>query len=89
MSEALRFEILGPQRAWYADRPLGLGAGKQRAVLAVLLLSAGRPVPIGQIIEAVWPGEPPANGPNVVQKYAAGLRRVLEPERSRVRRGGC
>ncbi|MEU8259846.1 BTAD domain-containing putative transcriptional regulator [Micromonospora sp. NPDC048999] len=82
MSEALRFEILGPQRAWYADRPLDLGAGKQRAVLAVLLLSAGRPVPIGQIIEAVWPGESPANGPNVVQKYVAGLRRVLEPERS-------
>ncbi|MCW3812854.1 winged helix-turn-helix domain-containing protein [Micromonospora sp. DR5-3] len=82
MSEALRFEILGPQRAWYADRPLDLGAGKQRAVLAVLLLSAGRPVSTGQLVEAVWPEEPPANGPNVVQKHVAGLRRVLEPDRS-------
>ncbi|MFF4889835.1 AfsR/SARP family transcriptional regulator [Micromonospora chersina] len=82
MSEALRFEILGPQRAWYADRPLDLGPGKQRAVLAVLLLAAGRPVPTGQIVDAVWPEEPPANGPNVVQKYVAGLRRVLEPDRS-------
>ncbi|WP_243422833.1 AfsR/SARP family transcriptional regulator, partial [Micromonospora globispora] len=78
----LRFEILGPQRAWYADRQLDLGPGKQRAVLAVLLLAAGRPVPTGQIVEAVWPDEPPANGPNVVQKYVAGLRRVLEPDRS-------
>ncbi|WP_319459898.1 BTAD domain-containing putative transcriptional regulator [Micromonospora sp. RTP1Z1] len=82
MSGTLRFEILGPQRAWYADRELDLGPGKQRAVLAVLLLSAGRPVPTGQIVEAVWPEEPPANGPNVVQKYVAGLRRVLEPDRS-------
>ncbi|MEU2612625.1 AfsR/SARP family transcriptional regulator, partial [Micromonospora sp. NPDC007271] len=82
MSGTLRFEILGPQRAWYADRLLDLGPGKQRAVLAVLLLSAGRPVPTGQIVEAVWPEEPPANGPNVVQKYVAGLRRVLEPDRS-------
>ncbi|MFD2765568.1 AfsR/SARP family transcriptional regulator [Micromonospora eburnea] len=82
MSEVLRFELLGPQRAWYADRPLDLGAGKQRAVLAVLLLSAGRPVSIGQVIEAVWPEEPPANGPNVVQKHVAGLRRILEPDRS-------
>ncbi|MFI6328147.1 BTAD domain-containing putative transcriptional regulator [Micromonospora chersina] len=82
MSEALRFEILGPQRAWYADRPLDLGPGKQRAVLAVLLLAEGRPVPTGQIVDAVWPEEPPANGPNVVQKYVAGLRRVLEPDRS-------
>ncbi|MGW3785656.1 AfsR/SARP family transcriptional regulator [Micromonospora chokoriensis] len=82
MSGQLRFEILGPQRAWYADREIDLGPGKQRAVLAVLLLSPGRPVSTGQIIEAVWPEDPPANGPNVVQKYVAGLRRVLEPDRS-------
>jgi DNA-binding SARP family transcriptional activator len=77
-----RFTLLGPQRARYADRELDLGPGKQRAVLAVLLLSAGRPVPTAQIVEAVWPDEPPANGTNVVQKYVAGLRRVLEPDRS-------
>ncbi|MFI7219198.1 BTAD domain-containing putative transcriptional regulator [Micromonospora maritima] len=82
MSEALRFELLGPQRAWYADRPLDLGPAKQRAVLAMLLLAAGRPVPTGQIVEAVWPEEAPVNGPNVVQKHVAGLRRVLEPDRS-------
>ncbi|MEV1145289.1 BTAD domain-containing putative transcriptional regulator [Micromonospora sp. NPDC049799] len=82
MSGTLRFEILGPQRAWYADREIDLGPGKQRAVLAVLLLSAGRPVTTAQIVDAVWPEDPPANGPNVVQKHVAGLRRVLEPERS-------
>ncbi|MGK5742952.1 BTAD domain-containing putative transcriptional regulator [Micromonospora sp. URMC 103] len=82
MSGTLRFEVLGPQRAWYGERELDTGPGKQRAVLAVLLLSPGRPVPTGQIIEAVWPEDPPANGPNVVQKYVAGLRRVLEPGRS-------
>ncbi|WP_422737025.1 BTAD domain-containing putative transcriptional regulator [Micromonospora sp. WMMD729] len=82
MSGQLRFEILGPQRAWYADREIDLGPAKQRAVLAVLLLAAGRPVSTAQIVDAVWPEEPPANGPNVVQKYVAGLRRVLEPDRS-------
>ncbi|MDO3684603.1 BTAD domain-containing putative transcriptional regulator [Micromonospora sp. C28ISP2-4] len=82
MSEALRFELLGPQRAWYADRQLDLGPAKQRAVLAVLLLAAGRPVPSGQIVEAVWPDEAPVNGLNVVQKHVAGLRRLLEPDRS-------
>ncbi|MFG2103031.1 BTAD domain-containing putative transcriptional regulator [Micromonospora echinaurantiaca] len=82
MSGTLRFEILGPQRAWHGERELDLGPGKQRAVLAVLLLAAGRPVTTAQIVDAVWPDEPPANGPNVVQKYVAGLRRVIEPERS-------
>ncbi|TDC39482.1 BTAD domain-containing putative transcriptional regulator [Micromonospora sp. KC213] len=82
MSGALRFEILGPQRAWHGEQEIDTGPGKQRAVLAVLLLSPGRSVPTGQLVDAVWPDDPPANGPNVVQKYVAGLRRVLEPDRS-------
>ena len=84
-----RFELLGPVRAWTGpgDGPRGgteieLGPGKQRAVLAVLLLQAGTPVPTARVVDAVWGDEPPANGPNVVQKYVAGLRRALEPARS-------
>ena len=78
----LRFEILGDVRALRGDEPVELGPAKQRAVLAVLLLHAGRPVPTHQIVDAVWGDEPPENGANVVQKYVAGLRRALEPERS-------
>ncbi|MBB4766089.1 BTAD domain-containing putative transcriptional regulator [Amorphoplanes digitatis] len=81
-SLALRFEILGEVRALRGDERLDLGPAKQRAVLAVLLLDAGRPVPTHQIVDAVWGDGPPENGANVVQKYVAGLRRVLEPDRS-------
>ncbi|MFF4242239.1 BTAD domain-containing putative transcriptional regulator [Actinomadura geliboluensis] len=77
-----RFEILGRTAAWRDGRELDLGPGKQRAVLAVLLLTPGRPVPTASIVRAVWGDEPPDNGANVVQKYVAGLRRVLEPDRS-------
>ncbi|MEU8235199.1 BTAD domain-containing putative transcriptional regulator [Actinoplanes sp. NPDC048967] len=79
---ALRFEILGDVRALRGTEEVDLGPAKQRAVLAVLLLNAGRPVPSHQIVDAVWGDEPPENGSNVVQKYVAGLRRVLEPDRS-------
>ncbi|GAA4692290.1 hypothetical protein Prum_038570 [Phytohabitans rumicis] len=51
-------------------------------MLAVLLLNANRPVQTTQIVDAVWADDPPENGANVVQKYVAGLRRVLEPDRS-------
>ncbi|MFI0357455.1 BTAD domain-containing putative transcriptional regulator [Actinomadura sp. 9N407] len=81
-TSSLRFEILGRLRAWRGDHELELGPGKQRAVLAVLLLNAGRPVTSTAIVDAVWGDEPPDNGANVVQKYVAGLRRVLEPDRS-------
>ncbi|MEU4560317.1 BTAD domain-containing putative transcriptional regulator [Actinoplanes sp. NPDC023936] len=78
----LRFAILGPVRAFRDAEPVDLGPAKQRAVLAVLLLNPGRPVPVHRIVDAVWGDDPPENGPNVVQKYVAGLRRVLDPDRS-------
>jgi DNA-binding SARP family transcriptional activator len=79
---AVRFEILGEVRALRAADVVDLGPAKQRAVLAVLLLQAGRPVPTHQIVDAVWGDDPPENGANVVQKYVAGLRRVLDPDRA-------
>jgi len=80
MERILRFRILGPLRAYRGDEELDLGPGKQRAVLTVLLLNAGRPVSVAHIIEAVWSDDPPENGANVVQKYVAGLRRALDPD---------
>jgi DNA-binding SARP family transcriptional activator len=79
---AVRFEILGEVRALRAAEVVDLGPAKQRAVLAVLLLQPGRPVPTHQIVDAVWGDDPPENGANVVQKYVAGLRRVLDPDRA-------
>ena len=82
MDGGFRFEILGPQRAWVGERPLDLGPAKQRAVLGMLLLQPDRPVPTAQIIDAVWPHDLPENATNVLQKYVAALRRLLEPDRS-------
>ncbi|HEY0535382.1 MAG TPA: BTAD domain-containing putative transcriptional regulator [Actinoplanes sp.] len=78
----MRFEILGEVRALRGSDVVDLGPAKQRAVLAVLLLQPGRPVPTHQIVDAVWGDDPPENGANVVQKYVAGLRRVLDPDRA-------
>lgn len=47
----------------------------------MLLLRANRAVPPADIIDAVWGGDPPSNGANVVQKHISGLRRALEPDR--------
>jgi DNA-binding SARP family transcriptional activator len=82
VDDSVRFDLLGPLRARRGPREIDLGPAKQRAVLATLLLAANRPVPPNRIIDAVWGDEPPENGPNVVQKYVAGLRRALEPDRA-------
>jgi DNA-binding winged helix-turn-helix (wHTH) protein len=79
---ALRFEMLGPVRAYRGAEPVDLGPPRQQAVLAILLLHAGTPVPMRQLIAALWNGDPPENGIDVVQRYVGALRRALDPQRT-------
>src|SRR5262249_17530853 len=79
----LRVEVLGPLRAWLDDRELALGPARQRAVFAVLAASANRVVARAELISAVWGESPPATASGSVHTYISGLRRSLEPQRSR------
>ncbi|MEJ2855115.1 MULTISPECIES: AfsR/SARP family transcriptional regulator [unclassified Saccharothrix] len=81
--EPLRFEVLGLLRVVRGGREVDLGAAKQRAVLAVLLLARNTPVSRDHIIDAVWGDATPTSAVNLVQTYVAGLRRALEPSRAR------
>ena len=51
--------LLGPVQAVRAGREVPLGGPRQRAVLALLVLEAGRVVPAGRLIEELWRGNPP------------------------------
>ncbi|XQE85370.1 AfsR/SARP family transcriptional regulator [Streptomyces microflavus] len=60
-----------------------LGPPKQRAVLALLASRAGEVVGVDNIVDALWDGDIPQTATNGVHTYVAGLRRALEPGRSR------
>ncbi|MFD5270293.1 BTAD domain-containing putative transcriptional regulator [Streptomyces sp. NPDC058335] len=75
----MRFELLGPVRVCRDAAELDLGFPQQRALLALLLAYAGRPVPTGELLDLLWPGHPPASALNVVRRYVGALRRLLEP----------
>ncbi|MFH8468014.1 AfsR/SARP family transcriptional regulator [Streptomyces sp. NPDC017991] len=77
----LRFQLLGPLRAWRGTTELDLGQMQQRVVLAVLLLHADTPMGRDQLVDAVWGWAVPARAANLLQRHVSGLRRVLEPER--------
>jgi DNA-binding SARP family transcriptional activator len=76
----MRFEVLGPLRVCRGERELELGFPQQRALLGLLLVRAGRPVPASEIVDVLWPERPPASAMNVVRRYVGALRRLLEPD---------
>jgi DNA-binding response OmpR family regulator len=79
----IEFRLLGQVEAWRAGTRLELGGPKQRAVLASLLVRAGRVVPLDRIVDDLWPEHPPARAAATVQVFVSNLRRALEPDRPR------
>jgi predicted ATPase/DNA-binding SARP family transcriptional activator len=84
------FEIrlLGPVRAIRLGREIVLGGPQKRAVLALLLLEAGRVVPAGRLIEDVWQGSPPPGAATTLRSYVSRLRTALRPDAPLEGRGG-
>jgi predicted ATPase/DNA-binding SARP family transcriptional activator len=76
-----RFQVLGPLTVLANGAPVELGAPKQRALLATLLLHAGETVPRHRLVEAVWGESPPASAAQSLQVYAHNLRRALGADR--------
>lgn len=76
----MEFRILGPLEADDDEgKPVQLGGPKQRALVAYLVLNAGRAVPREQLIDDLWGERVPATAAKMVQVYVARLRKVLRP----------
>jgi predicted ATPase/DNA-binding SARP family transcriptional activator len=73
--------VLGPIAALADGRALVLGAPKQRALLATLLLQPGEVVSRDRLVDSVWGEDPPASAQQSLQVYVHGLRRALGAER--------
>ena len=68
------FQILGPLEVRHRDGAVPVRGSRERAVLAVLLLEQGRPVPLANLVEAVWDGEPPQAAEKAVRNAVSALR---------------
>ena len=75
--------VLGPVEVRIEGSPVDLGSPKQRALVAALALSPGRPVAVDTIVDLLWGDAPPASVSSTLQGYISHLRRVLEPGRAR------
>jgi DNA-binding SARP family transcriptional activator len=73
----VRYRILGPLSVTDGVRDVAVTAGRDRVVLAMLLLSEGRIVGVDELIDAVWADDPPTTARGQLQTCVSRLRRTL------------
>ncbi|HEU5491518.1 MAG TPA: BTAD domain-containing putative transcriptional regulator [Gaiellaceae bacterium] len=73
----MQVRVLGPLEVSDDGRVVELGAGRQRALLALLALHAPEIVATDRLIEKLWGGSPPPTAAKALQNLVSQLRRSL------------
>jgi predicted ATPase/DNA-binding SARP family transcriptional activator len=83
------FNILGPLEVSDGDRRIELGGGRQKQLLAILLLHANELVSADRLIDALWGAQPPRTAAKSLQAHLSRLRKALgDPSVIITRSGG-
>ena len=75
----MEFGLLGPLLVRVDESRVTVSAGKQRVLIAALLLRANEVVASTDLAAAVWQGGPPGSSRVTLQNYVKRLRQALEP----------
>ena len=73
----MRFCVLGPLEAYADGRSVPVGGGRQRALLALLLVHTGEVVSRDRLIEELWAGNPPPGASQSLDAYLSRMRRAF------------
>jgi predicted ATPase/DNA-binding SARP family transcriptional activator len=73
----IEFHVLGSLEVVDPDGPVAVGAPKQRALLAVLLVHRGEVVSSDRLVDELWGEQAPASAVKIVQGYVSSLRKAL------------
>ncbi|HKQ41636.1 MAG TPA: winged helix-turn-helix domain-containing protein, partial [Pseudonocardia sp.] len=73
----MQFRMLGPLTVENDRGPVALGGPKPRALLAALLVEAGRVVSADRLVVALWGESPPPGAVSALRAYASRLRGAL------------
>jgi YVTN family beta-propeller protein len=84
----MEFRLLGGLEVWDGERQIHLGRGKQRAVLALLLLHANEVLATDRLVDELWSDGSPEAARKTLQVYVVRLRRALGADRIRTRDPG-
>jgi DNA-binding SARP family transcriptional activator len=76
----LEFRILGPLEVVEEGEPVALSGRRQRALIAALLLQAGRVVSTDRLLHDLWGEKPPRTAATSLHNLVSQLRKQLGPE---------
>lgn len=74
---SIYFSLLGPLEVIEDGRPVAIGGGKRRALLALLLLHPNEAVSAERLIDDLWGEQPPATATKGLQVCVSQLRKEL------------
>src|SRR3954468_23034246 len=77
MRGVMDFRVLGSLEVLDGDAPLRLGGRKPRALLARLLLDAGRTVSVERLVDDLWGEDVPESAVKMIHIYVSQLRKAL------------
>lgn len=77
MDATFEFRVLGPLKVFQDGVELQICANRELAILASLVLNAGRVVSVDRLIEAVWAGSAPQSAGRQIAICVSRLRRIL------------
>src|SRR5688500_12600007 len=75
--DAMQYGLLGPLEVRDGSRTISLPRGRQRVLLAVLLLHANETLSSDRLIDAMWGEAPPPTATQSLHNLVSGLRKGL------------
>jgi len=79
MEDDIALRVLGPVEIPAAGPRAPSQPPQQRLVLGMLALRAGHPVPVAELIDAVWDDQPPRSARGSLQALITGVRQAIGP----------
>src|SRR4051812_31947638 len=77
----MRYCVLGPSEVRDGSRMVPLPRGRQRLLLAVLLMHANETLASDRLIDALWGETPPASAASSLHNLVSGVRKALNDGR--------
>ncbi|GAA2830012.1 AfsR/SARP family transcriptional regulator [Kribbella solani] len=75
----MEFRLLGPLEVWTDGAEVRIGRRQERLVLAALLLKANEVIAPTELVDLLWPHDPPTDAAGAVQVYVSRLRKTGVP----------